>query len=70
MGEMSPPTAADYAYDAARTAQQHSQQLELRVAALEQQIRQLYELVKWLRDVPTRPAQRVIPRPDADRVDS
>lgn len=52
MGEWSGsrPTAADYVHDAARAAQQHSQNLERRVTALERQIREMYALVQWIKN--------------------
>ena len=48
MGDISPPTAADYAYSAAHDAKRENQRLEARVQTLEQQVNHLQEAIRRL----------------------
>lgn len=48
MGELYPPTAADYAADEARDAHRHSREIEVRVLALERKVAALLAVVTAL----------------------
>jgi hypothetical protein len=51
MGEMYPPSAADYAAHNARDAQEKNKQLELRVAELEKRLKFLEKTVSNMQGI-------------------